>query len=160
MPSRVPLPVAAVVVAAAALIFGAYWETTYSGTVTSAVPSKFTANGKTFQITDFATTNAQRANGLMNRTVTNNTIMLFVFPQKGEFSFWMLDTNTSLDMIWVDATGNVGRVVHVVSGAPPCYDPLTCSRYTPTAPANYVIEAKSGFTSANEINVGVIINFS
>ena len=160
MPSRVPLPVVAVAIVAAALILGAYWETTYSGTVNPVVPSKFTANGKTFQITDFATTNDQRAKGLMNRTVSNTTIMLFVFPQRGEYSFWMLDTNTSLDIIWVDATGDSGRVVYVVSAAPPCYDAVTCLRYTPTAPANYVIEARSGFTGANEIIVGIAINFS
>jgi uncharacterized membrane protein (UPF0127 family) len=160
MTSRVPLPVAAVFVLAAALIFGAYWENTYSGTVTSAVPSKFTASGKTFQITDFATTSDQRAKGLMNRVVSNTTIMLFVFPQPGQYSFWMLNTNTSLDMIWVDTTGGAGRVVYVVSSAQPCYVASSCAVYTPSAPSNYVLEAKAGFANTSGIGVGTAIQFS
>lgn len=159
MTSRVPLPAAAVVIVAGALILGAYWETAYSGTVTSALPSKFTANGKTFQITDFATTNDQRAKGLMNRAVSNTTIMLFVFPQRGEYSFYMLNTNTSLDMIWVDATGDAGRVVYVVASAPPCYT-SPCPVYTPSSLSNYVIEAKAGFADANGIIVSTSIQFS
>jgi len=160
MPSRVPLPLAAALIVAAALIFGAYWEATYSGTVNSAVPSKFTASGKTFQITDFATTNDQRAKGLMNRVVSNTTIMLFVFPQRGEYSFWMLNTNTSLDMIWVDATGDAGRVVYVIDAAQPCSAASSCQVHTPNSPSNYVLEAKAGFANANGIVVGTSIQFS
>jgi uncharacterized protein len=150
----------AAVIVAAALIVGVYWEATYSGTATSALPSKFTANGKTFQITDFATTNDQRAKGLMNRTVSNTTFMLFVFPQRGEYSFYMLDTNTSLDMIWVDATGDAGQVVYVVTSAQPCFTPSSCQVYTPTSPSNYVLEAKAGFANTNGIAVGTSIQFS
>ncbi len=160
MPQRATLVVAVAAILGAALVFAAYWEATYSGTVTSAVPTKFTANGKTFPITDFATTNAQREKGLMNRVVTNTTIMLFVFPQRGQYSFWMLDTNTSLDMIWVDATGDAGKVVYVVTSAQPCYAASSCQVYRPSSPSNYVLEAKAGFANANAIGVNTIIQFS
>jgi len=95
----------------------------------------------------------------MNTKVTNTTIMLFVFPAPGDYQFWMYDTNTSLDMIWVSATGNSGRVVYIVSSSQPCYTQSSCVIYTPTASANYVLEAKSGFVQANAIMVGTTIQF-
>lgn len=125
------------------------------GTVTSKVPSSFSVNGKTFTFTYTATTQAEREAGLMNRKVTNSTTMLFAFPSFSTWSFWMYDTNTSLDMIWVNGTS--GRVVFIVTSAQPCFDSNACTIYTPTAAANYVIEAKAGFALANGVAVGTTI---
>jgi len=130
-----------------------------SGTVTSPVPSMFTVDGKTYAFTYTAINNAQRAAGLMNKRVTNTTTMLFAFPSMGVYQFWMKDTNTSLDIIWISATGNNGTVVYVYSGAQPCYS-LFCSNYGSSAPANYVIEARTGFAKANDIKAGTQIQFS
>jgi uncharacterized membrane protein (UPF0127 family) len=96
----------------------------------------------------------------MNRKITNGTTMLFAFPSSGQWQFWMYDTNTSLDMIWVSANGNAGSVVYVVSGAQPCYDSSSCTIYSPTASADYVIEAKAGFAAANGIQAGTAIQFA
>lgn len=97
----------------------------------------------------------------MNKVVTNTTTMLFAFPYFNHWQFWMFDTPTSLDMIWVNATGNSVRVVYLVPSAPPCLtsDSSICERFTPTAQANYVIEAKAGFAAANNITLGSTIQF-
>ncbi len=83
-------------------------------------PSGFTVNGRTFAFTYTATTEAEREEGLMNKPVTDSTTMLFVFGAFGIWQFWMYNTHTSLDMIWVNATSNQGHVVYLVTSAPPC----------------------------------------
>jgi uncharacterized protein len=152
--------IAAVAAAALLVAYAIYESTNVPGTVTSPVPSKFTVNGRTYTFTYIATTYSERLEGLMNKEVTNTTTMLFAFPSSAEWQFWMLNTNTSLDMIWVNATGNSGRVVYIVTSAQPCYDSNTCTVYTPAAPANFVIEARAGFVSANGIANGASISFS
>lgn len=123
-------------------------------------PQTFTVNGRTFVFTYVATSSSQREAGLMNRKITNSTTMLFVFPDSGIHSFWMYDTNSSLDMIWVNASGGSGTVVYMVSGVPSCFLPVGCPVYTPTAAANYVIEAAAGFAAANNVKVGTTVQFS
>ncbi|MDG6942449.1 MAG: DUF192 domain-containing protein [Nitrososphaerota archaeon] len=130
------------------------------GNVSAAVPSAFTFNGKTFDFNFTATTQSERESGLMNRMVTGATTMLFAFPTYGKWAFWMYDTNTSLDIIWVNATGDSGQVVYLVASVPPCYNSGTCAIYTPTAEANYVIEARGGFAAANGLTIGSKILFS
>lgn len=130
-----------------------------TGTYTGPLPPSFSVGGKTFQITSFAINNAQRAAGLMGRKVTNSTLMLFAWPSPGRYQFWMYDTNTSLDMIWINESGGSGRVVYVVTGAEPCYIAQACTIYTPTVPANYVIEARAGFAVANGIRAGSQVGF-
>jgi uncharacterized membrane protein (UPF0127 family) len=127
------------------------------GSAKSQVPSSFTVNGKTYVFNFTATTQSERAAGLMNKQVTNRTTMLFAFPGFGAWSFWMYDTNTSLDIIWLNSAGNSARVVFLVTSAPPCYNSLACTVYTPASAANYVIEAKAGFAAANGITVGTLI---
>jgi uncharacterized membrane protein (UPF0127 family) len=144
------------------VVYTIYQSDTVPGSVTSEVPSKFSVNGRTFDFTYVATTQQERQAGLMNRKVTSNTTMLFAFPYSSNWAFWMYGTNISLDMIWVNATGDSGRVVYLMAGVPPCFNAfgLGCTTYTPSAPANYVIEAKAGFASAYGITTGTTILFS
>jgi uncharacterized protein len=156
-----PFVVAVVVVVVLVGVYAAYVATSGPGPVTGPVPSSFTVDGRTHSFTYTATNQAQWQQGLMNKPVTNTTTMLFAFPYFDRWQFWMFDTPSSLDMIWVNATGNSGRVVYLVASAPPCLtiNSNTCARYTPTAAANYVIEAKAGFAAANNITKGSTIQF-
>lgn len=149
----------AVVVICALLVFSIYSLTSGPGAVTTQVPSVFMVGGTTYHFNYTATTQAERENGLMNKKITNATTMLFVFPTPGRWQFWMYDTNTSLDMIWINATGNKGVVVYVVPSAPPCLDRSTCPVYTPSSNANYVVEAHGGFAAANGISAGTVVGF-
>lgn len=119
----------------------------------------FTVNNKSFSLTYLATDQSSRQKGLMNTKVTNGTTMLFVFPKPDYYAFWMFDVNSSLDIIWVNATGGAGRVVYVVENAPSCFNSLACTNYQPTAQANIVIEAKGGFAATNAIAVGTVVHF-
>jgi uncharacterized membrane protein (UPF0127 family) len=151
--------IAAVVVVAVLVVYAIYDLTSVPGTVTTSVPTSFKVNGRTYTFTYIATTQPERESGMMNKHVTNSTTMLFAFPYSSQWQFWMYNTNTSLDMVWVNANGNAGRVVYVVTAAQPCYDSGSCKIYTPPASANFVIEAKTGFASANGIMNGTTIQF-
>ena len=160
-PSRKVFALCVIAVVAGLLVYTVYESSNVPGSVTSEVPSRFTVNGRTFVFTYVATTQQEREAGLMNRRVTNATTMLFAFPYSSTWAFWMYDTNTSLDMIWVNATGDTGRVVYLEAGAPPCFNSFGygCATYTPTSPANYVIEAMAGFAAAYGITPGTAVTF-
>ena len=161
-PSGRIFAVCVIAVVALLVVYTVYESSTVPGSVTSQVPSRFSVNGRTFGFTYVATTQQERQAGLMNRRVANTTTMLFAFPYSSDWVFWMYDTNTSLDMIWVNATGDSGRVVYLTAGAPPCFNSFGygCATYTPSAPANYVIEAKAGFAATYGITTGTTVLFS
>jgi uncharacterized membrane protein (UPF0127 family) len=152
---------ASAVVALAVLSYLAYTVATTPGTVTLPnPPSSFTVDGRAFGITYIASDQNSRETGLMGRRITDTTTMLFVFPSPGTYSFWMSNVNSTLDIIWLNVTGHVGTVVYVVRNAPTCGPSFLCPSYRPTAPANWVIEAKGGFAEANGITIGTTVRFS
>jgi len=148
--------IAAVGVVVLFVVYAVYTLSTVPGTVTTPVPSSFTVNGRSYTFTYIATTEAEREAGLMNKQVTNTTTMLFAFPYFGTWTFYMKDTNTSLDIIWINATGNTGRVVFLAAGT----QPYSTADIVPTGQANYVIETRAGFAAANGITVGTTIGFA
>jgi uncharacterized membrane protein (UPF0127 family) len=129
-----------------------------SGSVSSTY-TYFQVNGKRYALTFVATNQSERQKGLMNTRITNSTTELFVFPQSDYYPFWMYQVNSSLDIIWLNATGNVARVVYMVQDVPGCSVSILCTQYQPSAKANLVLEAKAGFAKANSINMGTAITF-
>ena len=146
--------VALVIIVAAAILFMPAAQTTQLGY------NNFSVNGNSFAITYVQTTQAQWEQGLMNKTVTNSTIMLFVFPKLDYYTFWMFDTDYNLDMLWVNATGAGGRIVYIASNATSCFVASECAQYMPNKEANYVIEARAGFVKRNNINTGQFLTFN
>jgi len=62
---------------------------------------------------ELADTDAERAQGLMNRdSLARSAGMLFVYPQPQSVGFWMKNTLIPLDMIFMDAGGTVAKVKH------------------------------------------------
>lgn len=119
----------------------------------------FSVNNVTFNISSIAVTQSQLAHGLMNTTITNSTIMLFEFRTPGDYSFWMYDTDSNLDMIWVNYSAGIGKIVYIEKNATSCFVSSECAIYNPNATANYVIEAKAGFVNRNGIQLGEKITF-
>ena len=143
------------------VLVAAYGILTQTTTVGSANVhySGFAVNGRTFPLTYLATNQSEREKGLMNTKITSATTELFVFPTADYYPFWMFDVNSSLDIIWINATGNTGRVVYLVQNVPGCTVSFLCANYQPTAKANFVLEAEGGFAEANSISTGTVITF-
>jgi uncharacterized membrane protein (UPF0127 family) len=134
-------------------------QSTPTGSVTPPQYTHFQINGKTFALTFIATDQSERDKGLMDTRVTNATTELFVFPTFDYYPFWMYHVNSSLDMMWLNVTGSVGRVVYLVESVPGCSVQVLCVNYQPTAKANMVLEAKGGFAKLNSVMVGTEIRF-
>ena len=87
-------------------------------------------------VVELATTSAQQAKGLMNRSaLPNDRGMLFIFPEEKILSFWMKNTLIPLDMIFFNKDK---QIVHIVTNAQPCTtDP--CPSYTSSVGAQYFL---------------------
>jgi uncharacterized membrane protein (UPF0127 family) len=124
----------------------------------------YRVNGRDFSIHLVATDAASWEKGLMNTNITNSTMMVFVFPVPGIYSFWMENTTSNLDMMWLNVSGGSGTVVYLVRNATSCVGKSLAwcqdNTYTPTAEANYVIEAKAGFAQANNVTVGTKVELN
>jgi len=95
--------------------------------------------GKIYQLR-IADTIKSRTKGLMNRKfLGKNQGMLFIFPEEGNYSFWMFQTKIPLKIIWLDKNW---KVVHTENKAIPCQEvnPLKCPTYSSPKPAKYVVE--------------------
>ena len=156
-----PRTILAITIALAVLSYAAYTFLSIPRAVSLPnPPSRFAVNGRTFGITYIAADQNSRATGLMNKKVTNSTTMLFVFPSPGEYSFWMSGVNTTLDIIWLNVSADVGRVVYMVRNVPGCSSPVSCPVYQPYSTANWVLEVKGGFAEAHGVEVGTTVTFS
>ena len=127
-------------------------------------PVSFQINNRTYQISAYAYTAKSQQKGLMNATVTNTTFMLFYFKTPAIYYFWMKDTYSPLDIIWLNynSSSQSARVVYIAN-ATPCvsYSPnqTNCKIYNPGGYANYVLEAKAGFAQASGMSVGSNVKF-
>ena len=119
------------------------------------------AGGKTATINShsynllIANDDKSRQIGLSNRkSLDKNAGMLFIFPKKGIYSFWMKDTQIPLDMIFIDDN----KIVYIVKNAPPQAGKKgNLPVYTPTSQANYVLEINGGEADKNKFKNGDIV---
>lgn len=115
-----------------------------------------TINNQTFNV-EIAKDDKSRQVGLSNRkSLKEKEGMLFVFQDKGRYSFWMKDTEIPLDIIYI----NDNKIVHIVKNAPPQKGkegqlPI----YTPPTEANYVLEINGGLSDKNQFKNGDRVTF-
>ena len=114
------------------------------------LPDKFAV------IVEVASDDATREQGLMYRDhMADDRGMIFLFPQAGEYAFWMKNTLIPLDMIWMDADH---RIVHIAHDVPPCKaDP--CPNYPPNAKASSVLELAAGVAAKHHLAEGNLLRF-
>jgi len=112
-------------------------------------------DGAAIQV-ELAIDDATRGQGLMYRDrMAEDRGMLFMFPQSGDYPFWMKNTLIPLDMIWID---DGRRIVHIWSNVPPCKaDP--CPNYPPNANARYVLELAAGVAAKHHLANGQALRF-
>lgn len=105
---------------------------------------------------EIAADDETRAQGLMFRDhLRPGTGMLFLFPQDGQYPFWMKNTKISLDMIWIDSGFRIAAIAHDV---PPCYVD-DCPSYPPNATARYVLEVAAGVAKQHGLKAGDRLKF-
>ena len=105
---------------------------------------------------EIASDDETRAQGLMYRDhLPNDRGMIFLFPQSGDYPFWMKNTLIPLDMIWID---DQKKIVHVAHDVPPCKaDP--CPSVPPGANAKYVLEVAAGVAARHNLANGQTLRF-
>jgi uncharacterized protein len=111
---------------------------------------------KSVVIVEVASDETTREQGLMYRDhMAEDRGMIFLFPQAGEYPFWMKNTLIPLDMIWIDADH---RIVHIAHDVPPCKaDP--CPNYPPNAKASSVLELAAGVAAKHHLADGNVLRF-
>ncbi len=98
---------------------------------------------------ELAISDDEQQQGLMYRPeMRDDWGMLFVYEQERHLSFWMKNTLIPLDMIFVDAEGQVVGVVHEA-------EPETTSPRTVGRAAQYVLEINGGLSRELGIERGV-----
>lgn len=103
---------------------------------------------------DMALTSADQALGLSGReSLKENEGMLFIFPQPGNYPFWMKDMNFPIDIIWLTEDF---EVVYIKKDARPELFPES---YGPEEDSKYVLEVVSGFSEKNNLQVGDRVEF-
>jgi uncharacterized protein len=97
-----------------------------------------TASGNHEFLVEIADTEELRQRGLMYRDpLPDDRGMLFQFPQATEQSFWMRNTPSSLDIIYIDPRG---RIVSIAKHA----TPMSETPIPSYGPANGVLELRAG----------------
>lgn len=96
-----------------------------------------------------ANTTETRQLGLSSTTMLPpDVVKLFVFSTADRWSFWMKEMQYAIDIIWLDAAG---QVVHIEEQVAPSTYPTA---FVPEKPATYVIETNAGFVAAQDMAVG------
>jgi uncharacterized membrane protein (UPF0127 family) len=120
--------------------------------------------GNTTITVEVADTDAEREQGLSDRTsLAPGHGMLFVFQQDGDYGFWMKDMSFPLDMLFISETQtpNVGAVVSVAANASPdsynAADPNASQVFSPPLAVKYVLEVPAGFAAEHGIATGTVV---
>ncbi len=102
---------------------------------------------------ELAQTGAQRERGLMYRTeLPADAGMLFIFPAPLHATFWMHNTQVSLDMVFAAPDR---RIIGIVPDAEPYSD----AQLSVAGDSQYVLEVNAGFCKKHGINVGDRLEF-
>jgi hypothetical protein len=112
-----------------------------------------TVNNVTVQV-KIATTSQEKTKGLCCRSsLPENSGMLFVYKNPGDYRFWMKDTKISLDIYWIDAKKTIVHIEHAVQ--PDSYP----QSFGTKLPAQYVLETNAGFAKTHNIKIGDTVAF-
>lgn len=115
---------------------------------------------KNFKVNaEYALTEPQRTKGLSGRdSLLIGQGLLFVFEQKGKYTFWMKDMKFPIDIIWI---GDDKKIAYVTQNAlpEPGKSDKDLTRYSPNVDSKYVLEINAGLAAANNLQVGDQFDF-
>ena len=99
-----------------------------------------TVSGEHAFLVEIADDDAERERGLMFRPpLADDRGMLFEFPDSAERSFWMRNTPSSLDIIYIDGTGSIVSIAHHAT-------PYSEAPLPSNGAATGVLEVRAGLT--------------
>jgi uncharacterized membrane protein (UPF0127 family) len=137
------------------MIFTSTYKTDEQKSSCSSYEQKNLQIGEKVVKVDISDNDCKRILGLSNRKkLLEDSGMFFVFPEIGNYGFWMKDMNFSIDILWIDNDFNVIGIEKRV--APSTYPEIFGKKYL----AKYVLELSSDFSEKNNIEVGNKIIFS
>jgi len=100
---------------------------------------------------ELATTPQEETTGLMFRTnITDQTAMLFVFPQPYQASFWMKNCPISISAAYIDPSGVIEEIHHLEKND-------TNAVVAASANIQYVLEVNDGWFARHNINTGMVV---
>jgi len=119
------------------------------------IEGSVTINGEILEV-EISDEPDEKSRGLMFReSLSRDTGMLFLFDKEGFYSFWMMNVNFNLDIIWINSNGNV---VHIERDLPSCF--MSCPTYAPRESARYVLELNSGVANELGLLVGSFVGIN
>ena len=96
---------------------------------------------------EVAHTEAARSQGLMFReSIGVNDGMLFIFPQPGNFSMWMMNTHIPLSVAFLDEKGAILNIENMA--------PRTTDAHRSAGVAKYAIETNIGWFAQKKVKPG------
>jgi len=102
---------------------------------------------------EIADTDELRNRGLMWRTGLDDTMgMLFEFGRAQPLTFWMRNTPTALDIIFLSTEKTV---INIAADTAPMSDTI----YNSQAPAQYVVEVPAGFCRRHQVLPGMQVRW-
>ena len=99
---------------------------------------------------EVAADDASRSQGLMFRkALPPDHGMLFVFPEAGQYCFWMKNTPLPLTIAFIDATGRIINLADMQA--------LSLDTHCALAPALYALEMEQGWFHRHQLRPGIEI---
>jgi len=118
------------------------------------LPSRQIKVGNTILDIEVADTTVTRSKGLSGREkLSENSGMLFIFPDTKQYQFWMKGMKFPLDFIFI----REGKVVDLLKNIPNPESNVLDSKlviYQPTVPIDMMLEVNFGFVDKQNIIIG------
>ena len=111
--------------------------------------------GDTIYNIEVADNDAKRSHGLSDRpSLSENHGMLFLFPQKDRYGFWMKGMKFNLDFVWIDGDTIVELKENVPAPLTETYTPP----FQPKTAVDKVLEINSGEIKKHGITAGQTVS--
>ncbi|MDA1036012.1 MAG: DUF192 domain-containing protein [Chloroflexi bacterium] len=112
-------------------------------------------------VVDIADDASERAQGLSGReSLDSDSGMWFVREREMIGSFWMRGMKFPIDIIWIGSDLRVVDITHSAPVPPPGAADAELPRYSPQAPAAFVLEINAGLAQRLGIGPRTALEFS
>lgn len=109
-------------------------------------------NSREFSV-EIADTSEKRSKGLGGRDNLCETCgMLFIFPEAGNYSFWMKDMKFPLDIIWISK----GKIAYIARNIPVDFKEIV----NPSISTDKVLEINAGLSDKYGISINDDVKFN